>query len=316
MASRRKRKELAGQVSPIHHSGFMSGSSLPLRALVVFEAAARLGSFRVAAEELGLTPSAVSHQIRALEAGLGVDLFERVGRGVALSTDGQEYFAGIRDGFTQLRQATERMARRRAGRRTEVVRVQTPPSFAGRWLLPRLPALLADEPGVDIRVVADRDQRPGSAGIDLMIVYGDDRAWRRTAEPLLHEALQPLCAPALAAGIRVPADLLSRPLIGTRGNALSWADWFRRQGIDAGRAGPALELDPSDVAIDAAAKGLGVVLESDVLTEDERRDGRLVAPLAAHAVTAAAYWLLPVAGDGDRAAVGRVRSWLLAAAGR
>lgn len=292
----------------------MPGSSLPLRALLVFEAAARLGSFRAAAEELGLTPSAVSHQVRALEAWLGVALFERVGRGIALSSDGQGFFADIRDGFEQLRRATGRMVRRRGGGRTEVVRVRTPPSFAGRWLLPRLPALLAAHPGIDIRVNAEKDQRPGAAGVDLMIVYGDERSWRRTAEPLLEEALQPLCAPALAAGIGSPADLPARPLIGTRGNALSWSDWFRRHGVDAGHAGPAMELDPSDVAIDAAAKGLGVVLESDVLTEDERRDGRLVAPLPGHAVRIAAYWLLPVGSD--RPAVERVRAWLLAAAGR
>lgn len=294
----------------------MSGTGLPLRALVVFEAAARLGSFRAAAAELGLTPSAVSHQVRALEAGLGVGLFERVGRGVALSADGLEYFAGIRDGFEQLRCATERMARRRTGRRTEVVRLQTPPSFAGRWLLPRLPALLAAHPGIDIRLNAEKDQRPGAAGVDLMIVYGAARTWQRAAEPLLEEALQPMCAPALAAGIAGPADLLARPLIGTRGNAMSWDAWFRRHGIDPGRAGPALELDPSDVAIDAAAKGLGVVLESDVLTEDERRDGRLAVPLPGHAVRAAAYWLLPAAGADDRPAVGLVRAWLLAEAGR
>jgi len=298
----------------------MTGSalppSLPLRALVVFEAAARRGSFRAAADELGLTPSAVSHQVRSLEVGLGIALFERVGRGVELSDDGREFFAGIRDGFEQLRRTTERMARRGRGRRTEVVRVQTPPSFAGRWLLPRLPALLAANPGLDIRVNAERDRHPGDAGFDLTIVYGDARSRARTAEPLLDESLQPLCAPALAAGIRTPADLLERPLIGTRGNGLSWAEWFRRHGVEVLRTGPAMELDPSDVAIDAAVKGLGVVLESDVLTEEERADGRLVAPLPDHAVSTAAYWLLPAGDAGDRAAVALVRGWLLAAAGR
>lgn len=298
----------------------MSGPVLPLRALVVFEAAARLGSFRAAAEELGLTPSAVSHQIRALETGLGVGLFERVGRGVELSAEGREYFAGIGDGFRQLRHATERMARR--GGRAEVVRVRTPPSFAGRWLLPRLPALLADNPGVDIRVNAEKDQRPGAPGVDLMIVYGegahwDGANWDGVADPLLGEAVLPLCAPALARGIDGPADLLSRPLIATRGNAVSWRDWYRHHGIDPGRAGPVMELDPSDVAIDAAVSGLGIVLESDVLSEAERRDGRLVAPLPDHAMRVTGYWLVWSTGTraaGTRAAVERVRGWLLAAA--
>lgn len=303
----------------------MTGPSLPLRALVAFEAAARLGSFRAAAAELGLTPSAVSHQVRALEAGLGIALFERVGRGVELSADGREFFAGLRDGFEQLRRATDAM-RRRGRPPSEVVSLRTPPSLAGRWLLPRLPALLAEHPGIDIRVNAEKDQRPGeqrpgnqrpgSGGVDLVIVYGDARTWHGLAQPLLDEALQPMCAPGLADGIRTPADLLRRPLIGTRGNAVSWADWFRRHGLDLGRTGPAMELDPSDVAIDAAAKGLGVVLESDVLTEEERRDGRLVAPLPGHAVTAASYWLLPAAGGDGRGAVALVRAWLLRQAGR
>ena len=308
----------------------MTGPSLPLRALVVFEAAARRGSFRDAADELGLTPSAVSHQVRALEAGLGVALFERIGRGVELSADGREFFAGIRDGFEQLRRATDAM-RRRGRPPSEGVSLRTPPSLAGRWLLPRLPALLAEHPGIDIRVNAEKDQRPGeqrpgnqrpgnqrpgSGGVDLVIVYGDARTWQGLAQPLLEETLQPLCAPALADGIRAPADLQWRTLIGTRGNAVSWADWFRRQGLDRGRAGPAMELDPSDVAIDAAAKGLGVVLESDVLTEEERRDGRLVAPLPGHAVAAASYWLLPATGGEGGGAVALVRAWLLRQAGR
>ena len=284
----------------------MTGSSLPpslpLRALT--------------ADGVRPSSSAVSHQIRSLEAGLGIALFERVGRGVELSDDGREFFAGIRDGFEQLRRTTERMARRGRGRRTEVVRVQTPPSFAGRWLLPRLPALLAANPGLDIRVNAERDRHPGDAGFDLTIVYGDARSWARSAQPLLEELLQPLCAPALATGIRTPAELLERPLIGTRGNGLSWAEWFRRHGVEALRPGPAMELDPSDVAIDAAVKGLGIVLESDVLTEEERADGRLVAPLPHYADSTAAYWLLPSGDAGDRAAVGLVRDWLLAEAGR
>jgi LysR family glycine cleavage system transcriptional activator len=281
-----------------------------------FLVTAEEGSLSAAARALGMAQPTLGRQVGALEEELGVVLFERVGRGVELSDDGREFFAGIRDGFEQLRRTTERMARRGRGRRTEVVRVQTPPSFAGRWLLPRLPALLAANPGLDIRVNAERDRHPGDAGFDLTIVYGDARSWARSAQPLLEELLQPLCAPALATGIRTPAELLERPLIGTRGNGLSWAEWFRRHGVEALRPGPAMELDPSDVAIDAAVKGLGIVLESDVLTEEERADGRLVAPLPHYADSTAAYWLLPSGDAGDRAAVGLVRDWLLAEAGR
>lgn len=290
----------------------MLGSNLPLRALVVFEASARLGSFRAAADELGLTPSAVSHQVRALEAALGVDLFERVGRGVTLSQDGGNLFTGIRDGFELLKRAVDATRRRCSGRILQVVRLQTPPSFASRWLLPRLPALLAAHPGIDIRVNADKDQRPNTPGVDLAIVYGDARAWSTRATRLLDETIQPLCAPPLADGIHGPTDLLSRPLIGTRGNALSWRTWFRRHGIDFERTGAAaMELDPSDVAIEAAAKGLGIVLESSVLTEDEMREGQLVSPLPGFAISGPAYWLLPSAAGDGQAGAELVRTWLL-----
>lgn len=293
----------------------MPGSRLPLRSLVVFEAAARHGSFKGAAEELRLTPSAISHQIRMMEARLGTHLFERAGRGVSLSPEGRDFFAGVHDGFVILSRAIDTVSRRR-NRQTELVRVQTPPSLAGRWLLPRLPELLARHPHLDIRVNADHGHRTGTAGIDLAVVYGDAKAWSRQAKPLIDEVVQPLCAPDLAARVKVPSDLLSLPLIATRGNVVSWAMWFRRHGIDFGRRGaPAMELDPSHVAIDAATKGLGIVLESDVITGSEVADGRLVAPLAGHAVEATSYWLLPVAEE-TRPVVDLVRAWLVAAAGR
>ena len=294
----------------------MPGPALPLRSLVIFEASARLGSFRAAADELGLTPSAVSHQVRALEAALGARLFDRIGRGVALSADGQELFEGTRDGFALLRRATDSVARRRrGGRHVEVVSVRTPPSFSSRWLLPRLPALLAEHPEIDIRVNAEGGHRRDAAGADLAIVYGDARAWRGVADPLLEETVQPLCAPALAAGVTAPRDLLARPLIATRDNTVSWRDWFRRQGVDLERAGaPALELDPPHVAIEAATKGLGVVLESDVLTWDAVAAGRLVAPLPGRTVQAASYWLLPVPEGGEGRGVAVVRAWLRASA--
>lgn len=291
----------------------MFGPTLPLRALVVFEASARLGSFRAAAEELGLTPSAVSHQIRLLEAGAGVRLFERVGRGVELSPDGESFFESLRDGVEILRRATaELAARRAAGRSVEVVRLQTPPSLAGRWLLPRLPALLERHPTLDIRVTADGDGGFDAAACDLAIVYGCEKQWARQALPLLNERIHPFCSPALlrAEAIRAPGELLRRPLIATRVNLLSWATWFRRQGLTPGRLARIVELDPSDIAIDAAVKGLGVVLESDLLTEEETRDGRLVPLFPESACLSRSYWLAP-SDSLNRPGVTLLRDWLI-----
>lgn len=302
----------------------MSRSTLPLRALAAFEAAARLESFRAAAEELALTPSAVSHQVRILEARLGLLLFNRVGRGVVLSPDGAELYGRIGGSFDALAEAVETAARRgRRARRPEVVRLRTPPSLAGSWLLPRLPAFLAGHPEIDIRVHADlRLATEGGTrfegdGAELAIWYGDHAP--AAAAPLLAETIQPLCAPSLAArcDLRGPRDLLALPLIVTRDNRVSWEGWFRRQGValDEAFAGT-LQLDPSHVAIEAAVKGLGVVLESDVLAEDAVRGGRLVAPFPGLGVSWTAYWLDIAPGAAARPSVATVRAWLLDSAAR
>ncbi|WP_342236874.1 LysR substrate-binding domain-containing protein [Inquilinus sp. OTU3971] len=302
----------------------MSRSPLPLRALAAFEAAARLESFRAAAEELALTPSAVSHQIRILEARLGLRLFDRVGRGVVLSPEGSELFGRIGGSFDALAEAVEAAARRgRRARRPEVVLLRTPPSLAGSWLLPRLPAFLAGHPEIDLRVHADlrlateSGARSEADGVDLAIWYGDHAP--ATAVPLLAETIQPLCAPALAAGgnLHGPRDLLALPLIVTRDNRVSWEGWFRRQGValDDGFA-RTLQLDPSHVAIEAAVKGLGVVLESDALAEDALRGGRLVAPLPGLGLSWTAYWLGVARGSASREGVEIVRAWLVESAAR
>jgi LysR family glycine cleavage system transcriptional activator len=302
----------------------MSRSPLPLRALAAFEAAARLESFRAAAAELALTPSAVSHQVRILEARLGLRLFNRVGRGVVLSPEGSELFGRIGGSFDALAEAVETAGRRgRRARRSEVVLLRTPPSLAGCWLLPRLPSFLAEHPEIDLRVHADlrlateTGTRFEADGVDLAIWYGDHAP--AAAVPLLTETIQPLCAPALAArcDLRGPRDLLALPLIVTRDNRLSWEGWFHRQGValDDGFAGT-IQLDPSHVAIEAAVKGLGVVLEADVLAEDALRDGRLVVPFPGLGVTWPAYWLGVARNAAGREGVEIVRAWLMESAAR
>jgi LysR family glycine cleavage system transcriptional activator len=201
------------------------------------------------------------------------------------------------------------------------VRLQTPPSFAKRWLLPRLPALLERHPTLDIRVNAEGGGafEPGSA--DLTILYGDSRRWRTHALPLLEEQVQPLCAPSLLQRrpIATAADLLAQTLIETRVNVLTWKAWLPRyvrpkrtlaaSAPAAAVAARIIRLDPSDVAIEAATRGLGVVLESDVLTETERAEGRLLAPLPALARPLRSYWLAPLR-PAPHTAVQLVRGWL------
>ena len=196
----------------------MTSSRLPLREIAVFEAVSRLGSFKAAAHELNLTPSAVSHQIRSLEQDLGVDLFIRDGRRARLSTAASDYAGQVHELLMGLRTATNKVAVR--GRRqvtTGTVRIMTAPSLATHWLMPRLPSFLEAYPGIDIRVFAVRN----ADDFDITIGYRDAARWSARARPLLEEIIQPCCAPSRLQGeTPIPArELLGQPLIRSCENA-------------------------------------------------------------------------------------------------
>jgi LysR family glycine cleavage system transcriptional activator len=282
----------------------MARSRLPLRAIAVFEAVARLGSFKAAANALHLTPSAVSHQIRALEEELGVELFLRESRGVRLAPAATEYADRIHGLLERMRTATDEIAA--SGRHqatTGTVRIMTPPSLATHWLMPRLPHFIDAHPGIDIRVFAVRTADGNVDDFDITIGYGDPARYKGHSTPLLEETTRPYCAPSLLGGghaIEV-ADLLTRPLIRSRDNDVSWEAWFARRGVvfDAWAVNH-LQIDPSYVAIEAAVKGVGVILESSLLTQEHVQAGRLVAPVAEADRPAVSYWLLPLRPDARR----------------
>lgn len=301
----------------------MSERSLPVRGIAVFEAAARAVSFHAAAEELNLTPSAVSHQIRLLEDTLGVRLFERVGRGVTLTAEGADYARSVRPSMQRLRVATNQIkARAKMGAALEVVRIETPPSLAHYWLLPRLLELIAQHPGIDIRVNAQGSHLQGDrlpwppladAPADLQIVYGDDKLWGDRAAHLLSEDFQPLCAPELLAEgvLRSPEDLLQQTLLSTSQNAVTWEEWLEWQGIDLDRTPVhTIQLDPSHLAIEAAGSGMGVILESSVLVEDQLSIGKLVAPFPGLRRPGLSYWLFAPSPRKSASAVDLVMDWL------
>lgn len=303
----------------------MSERVLPLRGISVFEAAARAESFHAAAEELNLTPSAVSHQIRLLEATLGVQLFDRVGRGVTLTPEGAEYARSVRHSIRWLRAATSDVrARGKNGGLLEVVRIEAPPSFAHSWILPRLADLMAHQPGMDIRLNAQGSYLQGErlpwepladAPADIQIVYGDDM-WKDRASFLLGETIQPFCAPSLVTeGTLVsPQSLLSQTLISTFHNHMSWEEWLNLQGVQLDR-NPVnrIQLDPSYLAIQAASDGLGVVLESSLLVEREMGAGKLVAPFPHLERPGLGYWIFTPSTKRSSAAVDAVVAWLMGA---
>lgn len=248
----------------------------PLRAVVAFEATVRRGSMAVAATELGITPSAVSHRIATLEAHLGRALFRRMAGRLEPTEAGVALADRIAVGLAEIGAAVHAfMAEAEACAVTLHVAV----SLATKWLRPRLGRFLALHPEIALRVVDAPGPPDFAAGLDFAVVYGADAP--RDAERLLAETVQPLCSPALRR--RLPehagaADLLGLKLLHSR-NAVGWPDWCRHMGVPEPRGG-GLRFDRSHMAIDAACEGLGIVLESDLLTEAERCDGRLVPAIA------------------------------------
>jgi len=305
----------------------MSERVLPLRGIAVFEAAARSSSFQSAADELNLTPSAVSHQIRLLEESLGVRLFDRIGRGVTLTPDGAEYARSIRHGLRRLRAATSGIrSRGKKGGSLDVVRIEMPPSFAHCWFLPRLADLIATLPAVDIRVNAqgshlqgDRTPLPqqADAPADLQIVYGDPDIWQDRASLLVSEVIQPYCAPGFLDRheIDLPAKLSRRMLISTAQNVVSWDEWLNLQGVDLDEDPVgSIQMDPSHLAIRAACDGLGVILESSVLVAHDVFAGTLVASFADLGQPGLGYWIYTPSPQRPRPSVEAVRAWLEVAA--
>jgi DNA-binding transcriptional LysR family regulator len=271
---------------------------LPLSALRAFEAATRTGSFRTAADDLGLTPSAVSHAIRGLERDLGTVLFEREGRSIRLTAEGETLMRHVERGFGELQLGIGSVA----ARGPQLLRLHCAPSLAAQWLMPRLKRLLEECAGLELRLAAGADYTRFLADeFDADIVYGAPpqdfygNASRRgmIIMPLGMEEVTPLCAPALAPLIRSARDLYDQVLIESDNKKVRWPAWFAANGLIAPAPhGP--RFDRSFMSLNAAVDGLGVALESTLLAEREIASGRLVRPLqgASEDVVYTGHWLV------------------------
>ena len=271
---------------------------LPLSALRAFEAAARTGSFRAAAEDLGLTPSAVSHAVRSLEDSIGSALFLREGRSIRLTPDGETLVQHVERAFGELRLGIGAVS----ARGPQLLRLHSAPTFAANWLAPRLRRMLQDCAGLEVRISAGVDYTRFLADeFDADIVYGlrAPELQRGSAQrgvvvlPLGTEVVTPLCSPALAAEVRSPRDLLRHALIESDNKRVRWPAWFAANGLPAPEPrGP--RFDRSFLSLSAAVDGLGVALESLLLAERELASGRLVRPLegACEDVCYTGHWLV------------------------
>lgn len=259
-----------------------STRSLPaLVSLRAFEAAARRLSFSQAAQELFVTQSAVSHHIQRLEAELGVALFERRTRAVALTAAGQAYYERVHAAFELLRQGTDEIRAPAAARHT--VKIGLLSSFATRWLAPRLPAFAAMHPDIELQLQPDIALADVAGGeVDAAIRYGRG-AWPGVrATLLMTERLSVVCAPSLVAGKkrpRTPADLLRHPLLASHAKQpFEWDAWARRHGLDLGRA-QTVRLHDYNIVVEAALAGQGIAMGRHRLIAAQLASGALVEAL-------------------------------------
>lgn len=278
---------------------------LPLNALRAFEVSARHLSFTRAADELNVTQTAVSMQVKNLEERLGVVLFRRLPRGLALTDEGQALLPVLAESFGRIGTV---LAQFEDGRRREVLTVGVVGTFAVGWLMPRLREFQQMCPFVDLRLLTNNNRVDlAGEGLDYAIRFGDG-AWHGTdAERLFAAPLAPMCAPELAGRLRRPQDLAGETLLRSY-RADEWSSWFAVAGVPC----PPLRgfvFDSSLTMAEAVAQQAGVALLPVKMFERELRQGRLACPFDV-TIAHGAYWLTRLKSKQETAAMQAFRSWL------
>lgn len=277
--------------------------SLPLNALRAFEAAARLGGFAAAAEELGVTPGAISAHIKAIEAELGAPLFQRSAKGVILTSLGQRALPGFIQAFDQMGQAVQNMRDAAAPR---VVHIATLPAIAQFWLSPRLPQLRAEMPGIEISVTA-LEQPPNlkRTPYDFCLFFDAHHG-----AILAEDTVFPVCAPSLANALSSPKDLSVVPCLFDTTWEDDWTHWL-------GAAAPGQEITPRGpvyslyaLAVEEALNGAGVLMGHATLLAPHLESGRLVAPFAQKVTLPNALRLWSMPGRSTASVSQQVARWL------
>jgi LysR family glycine cleavage system transcriptional activator len=268
----------------------------PLNALRAFEAAARHLSFSRAADELSVTPGAISQQMRTLEEWLGTPLFKRAPKGLELTEAGAAALPHMREGFDNLLTAVRLI---QSGHGPQRVTVSVAPSFASKWLVPRLDQFQARYPDLDVYLHADMDVVDfAEADVDLAIRFGRGGYKGLASERLMSESIVPVCAPNLLKGnaaIKAPQDLLAQTLIhddSDKDGVVTWPMWLKAAGVegDAGLRGP--RFNQSSLVIEAAVAGKGVALARYALALADLEAARLVIPFGQQTPTDFSYWVV------------------------
>jgi LysR family glycine cleavage system transcriptional activator len=283
----------------------------PLNAVRAFEAAARHLSFTKAAEELHVTQAAISHQVKTLEAYLGLKLFRRLNRALVLTEEGQAYLPPVRRVFDQLYEATRRLTEHETrGKLT----VSVLPSFAARWLVSRLGRFVEAYPEIDVRVAPSATLADfGREDVDVAIRYGRGRYPGLRVDRLMTENIFPVCSPALLQGthpLKQPKDLKDHILLHDDDHG-DWRTWLLAAGVESVDATRGPVFTDSSMLIQAAVAAQGVALARGALAADDLAAGRLVRPFKLSLPVEFAYYIVCPETTADRPKVAAFRQWLL-----
>jgi LysR family glycine cleavage system transcriptional activator len=287
----------------------------PLNAVRAFEAAGRYLSFTGASQELLVTQSAVSRHVGALEDWLGAKLFFRRQRGIELTPRGEAYFRALSTALDQIDVATRRM---RDNADEKLLRLKLPPTFAIRWLAPRLAGFRALHPQIDIQITTSH--APGDFAREDVDVFVHSEFGAPTAQgykKLFGEVLLPVCSPRLVQEgppLERPADLGGHVLLSSLHRPRDWPLWLAAAGITTLEAKGAMSFDNAALAYQAAVDGLGVVMAQRALIAEDLHTGRLIAPFERQVPTQGAYYLAFNPGRPKAPRVAAFEAWLLAEA--
>jgi len=282
----------------------------PLNWLRAFEASARALSFTAAAQELHMTQSAVSQQIKSLENALGRTLFHRRVRGLELTDEGRGYLPTVQAAFATLEEGTAVLVGRND---PDVLELHANLSFTVFWLTPRLGRFMDEHPWVHLNVATSiwPQERPSeSAAVE--IVFGQGKWESRVGQRLTHDSVFPVCAPALAERIHGIAEMLQQRLFDLPGTLQSWDAWLEACGGAAAlQKPPAHRASTWAVSLEWALQGLGVALAHETVANDLIASGRLVRPVPAAMPMKEAYYLIAPEGSHIHPAAQAFKGWLL-----
>lgn len=311
----------------------MNASRLPpLNALRAFEAVARHQSFRKAAEELFVTPAAITHQIKSLESQLGIQLFVRLNRRIELTDAAQASLPLLQQGFNALTQAVSTLRRHSGVTR---LTIGTTPTFVSRWLMPRLQGFLTQHPDIDVNIVVSGQiitasprsgndaRKPGTTPTtDIDIRLSSEPPDGQTSDLLFEVEIVPMCHPRLLKGppaLESPSDLRYQTLLHSDGHQndsgqSAWALWLQQAGAHDVDARRGLQLEHSTLALEAAVDGLGVTLAMPTLAAAELAANKLVIAFPISLPLNSAYYVVTPNDTAPRAEVVAFRDWVIAEA--